>query len=189
MSKRNITKKTLDKYKKVVDEWFNNDFNGKQAYLKFYPNVKPDTATTNFSKISVIPEVEEYINFKNEEAAKIVEMTHEGILRELKSWVESDITQVIGLSPEQVKQLPVSLRRLVNKFKHTKNKNYSQKGELLFEQDTIELSFVSKERALEMINKHLGFYEADNKQKAPQINYNDLSPKVLLEIWNARKQD
>jgi len=67
---KKLTKNALNKYRQIIDEWFNNDFNGKQAYLKFYTNVKDDTASTNFSKIQQYPEVKEYINEKYNEAQR-----------------------------------------------------------------------------------------------------------------------
>ena len=185
--KRNISKNTKAKYERIIDEWFVNKFDAPAACKKFYPNIKNSTTASNhFSRIQALPEMKAYIHVKHEEAARIVEVTHEGILKELKNWVEADITETILLSPEQIKDLPVEIRRLISKYIIRKNKSYDRKGILVSETETIELQFVSKERALEMINKHIGFYEADNKQKAPQINYDSLSIGTLMNIWDAR---
>jgi phage terminase small subunit len=185
---KKLTKPTLKKYRLVVDEWFNNKFNGKQAYLRYYPKVKDQTATTNFSKLKEFPEIQEYINEKREAAAAIIESSHEAILHELLRWLQADITETIGLSPDEIKELPIELKRLINNFKHTVNKHYDKKGKLLSESQVIVLGFVSKERAMEMINKHLGFYAVDNAQKVPEVNYDELEDNVLMKIWNARKQ-
>jgi phage terminase small subunit len=183
-----MKKETLEKYKLIMDEYFINKFNGAKAYKLFFPNVKQDsTAKSNFSRIKKIPEVQAYIKLKQEEAAKIIEVTQEGILKELKYWIESDITETIGLTPEQLKKLPVQLRRLINKYKHNTKSFYSDKGVLLSVEENIMLSFVSKERAYEMINKHIGFYEADNEQKKESINWDDLPDDILLKLWNAKK--
>ena len=188
MSKRNPTKKTLDKYRQVVDEWFVNGFNGKQAYLKYYPNSKDETATTNFSKLQQISEISLYIDSKKEEAAKIVNTTHEGILQELVNWVSSDITETMNLTPEEVKELPIALKRLITKYKTTSRNIYNGKGEVIEKVETVELHFVSKERAIEMINKHVGFYEVDNQQKATTINItttNEAHKKIVDSIVNS----
>ena len=188
--KRKLHKNTVVKYKRIIDEWFVNGFNGQEAYKKFYPRIKKDdTAAVNFSQIKALPEMKEYLRVKHEEAARIIEVTQEGILQELKNWIEADITETILLKPKQIKELPVKLRRLINKYIIRKNKNYDQKGNLLSETKTIELQFVSKERAIDMINKHIGFYEKDNKQKASQIDYDNLSIGTLMNIWDARKPD
>lgn len=185
MKTKKLTPNALKKYKKIIDEWFNNNFNGKQAYLKFYKNVKDDTASTNFSKISVMSEVKAYINIKHEEAAKIVNTTHAGILKELTNWVSCDITETMELTPEEVKKLPIQLKRLITKYKSTSRNIYNSKGEVIEEVKTVELHFVSKERAIEMINKHVGFYEVDNNQKATIINItasNDKHKNIIDNI-------
>lgn len=170
-TKRNkLTPNALKKYELIIDEWFNNGFNGKQAYLKFYSNVKDDTASTNFSKIQVLPEIQEYLKKKYSEAAKIVNTSHEGILKELVNWVSFDLTETIELTPEEIKLLPIEFKRLINKYKATSRNIYDSKGNIIETIKTIELHFVSKERAIDMINKHIGFYEVDNKQKAAVIN-------------------
>lgn len=184
---RNISENTLKKYKLIIDEWFNNRFNGKQAYLKYYKRVKDDTATTNFSKIQALPELKEYINEKYILVGKIIGTKHEDILKELVNWVSSDITETMELEPEQIKLLPIGLRRLITKYKTTTRDIYSGKGDVIETVKTVELHFVSKERAIEMINKHIGFYEADNKQKAPVIDYSLLNADTLKSIWDARK--
>ena len=189
-NERNLTSRTVEKYKRIIDEWFINKFNGAAAYRSFYPNIKKeDTATVNFSKIQALPEMKEYTALKHQEASKIVEATHKGILKELQNWIQSDITETISLSADEIKELPIEIRRLITKYKSRFKHFYDKDGHLLNTEETIELHFVSKERAIEMVNKHIGFYEADNRQKAPLINYDSVSEKSLLEIWNARKQD
>lgn len=187
MKEKKLTKNALKKYRLIIDEWFNNDFNGKQAYLKFYKNVKDDTASTNFSKIQQYPEVKEYIKQKYDEAAKVVKTTHEGILQELVNWVSADITETLELTPKEVKELPIQLRRLITKYKTTSRNVYNSKGDIIETIDTVELHFVSKERAIEMINKHVGFYEVDNQQKAAVINIttsNDKHKALVEGIMN-----
>jgi len=165
-----IQKQTLKKYKLVVDEWFSNEFNGKQAYLKFYRNVSDNTATTNFKKISQIPEVAEYILEKQELAQRVVEATHVGILNELKNWLQFDITETMGLNKEEIKKLPIGVRRLITGFKTTSRDIYNGKGEVIETVETNELKFVSKEKAMEMINKHIDFYKADRTHDGVKIN-------------------
>lgn len=168
--KRNLTTKTIAKYKRIIDEWFNNGFNGKLAYKKFFPRItKDNTATVAFSKIQALPELKEYIEYRNREAAKIVKATHEGILRELQNWVQSDITETISLTAEELKELPIEVRRLIVKYKVTERDVYGRDGAVAEKVKTVELQFVSKERAIDMINKHIGFYEVDNMQKASSI--------------------
>lgn len=186
MEKRNLSKNSIEKYKRIVDEWFINKFNGAAAYRKFYTNIRKDTtATVNFSRLQALPEMKEYIHEKHEAAAKVIDATHEGILKELKNWVESDITETMNLSAEQIKLLPVEVRRLITKYKNYSRNFYDKEGNLTGTEETTELHFVSKERAIDMINKHLGFYEADNKQKANEITIfasNEKHSKIIEGI-------
>lgn len=180
--KKGLTKATIKKYKMVVDEWFINDFNGTQAYKKYYPRVKDETATVNFSKLKEQPEIKAYIQDKQDKIAKKVEATHESIMSELLRWATSDITQTITLTKEEIKELPEPVRRLINKYKINRYESYKD-GSLVGVTEVIELSFVSKERAMEMINKHIGFYEVDNRQKAATVNITTSSDKhkVLVQ--------
>jgi phage terminase small subunit len=160
-----MTKKTFEKYKLVIDEWFVNGFNGTKAYQKVYPKSKASTAASNFEKILRITEIENYVKAKKEEAKKALRTTHDGLLEELENWAYSDITEALLLSPKQVKELPSEVRRLITKFKHSQRKVRDNKGKVIETIDTVELHFVDKTKAIDMINRHTGFYEKDNEQK------------------------
>lgn len=53
-------------------------------------------------------------------AAQQIEYSHLDVLKRLKSWVVSDITETINLSPSQIKELPLEVLQLITKFNHTK---------------------------------------------------------------------
>lgn len=89
------------------------------------------------------------------------------LFKKLISWLEADITQTINVSPEELKNLPKDIRQLIVNYKHTKLKLDNGAKE------TIELKFVSKEKAAEMMAKHLGFYSANNSQKDEVIIVNE----------------
>lgn len=161
-----LTEESVRKYKNVIDVWFSNKFVGNEAYLECYPNASRGTANKNFNRIKNYPEIIDYIKEKQDVAALVVQTTHEGILRELNNYVESDITQTIELSPDEIKELPIAVRRLITRFKTTSRNIYNSKGDIIETIKTVELHFVDKMRAIIEINKHIGFYEVDNKQKA-----------------------
>lgn len=211
MAKRKLTENTIKKYKLIIDEWFINNFNGKQAYLKFYPKVKPDTATTNFSKISVIPEIAEYIQLKFQKAAETGQMTHDDIVKELESFAMLDITNILTYG-----SVAKTGFRTVPDPKHKPKKGQKQKTieeeYTYFEKEItikdfedltpvqrraiksvkygkfgIEVEFFDKARAFEMLNKHKGFYQVDNEQKAATINItttNDKHKELVEGIMN-----
>lgn len=156
-----MTDKTFEKYKAVVDQWFTNGFNGAEAYRTLYPKAR--RADDSFSKIQRIPEVADYIKQKQEEAKKKLRTTHAVLLEELENWAYSDITETILLTPEQLKELPEEVRRLITRFEST-TKTYTV-DDTPYSETVVKLWFVSKEKAMEMIHKHTGFYEKDNNQK------------------------
>ena len=180
--------KARDKHRLIIDEWFNNGFNGIAAYKKYNKHIKLDTtAKASFDRIKQSQHVKDYIEEKHVEAQELGKMTHEDVLAKLQNWVNSDITETIGLTDEEVRLLPLEVRRLINKYKIIRKSTYDAKGNLKSSYESIEFSFVSKEKAMEMICKHLGFYEADNNQKSIGINIlaaNDKHKKIIDNIVN-----
>lgn len=153
---------TFEKYCLVVDEWFINGWNGTKAYQKFYPDSNDDTAAVKFNELVRIGKVEQYISKKKETALQSLKTSHEALLKELENWAYSDITETLELDVEQVKELPSEIRRLITSYKKSETR-FGKDNENI--KTTVELKFVSKERAMEMIHKHVGFYAEDNKQK------------------------
>jgi phage terminase small subunit len=217
MNKRNLTEKTKAKYERIIDEWFINGFNGAAAYRKFYANVKKEaTATVNFSKLSSLPEIKEYINTRHKEASGKARLTHEDILDELEAFVMLDVTKVVTLGTYEKKDIrrvvdEDATKELLTRKPNSTRRKFKDEEYTYFEQELrltdfkdltevqrrsidsvkqgkygIEIKFFPKEKAFEMLNKHKGFYEADNNQKAASINYESLSVETLMKIWDAR---
>ena len=182
-----IGKAAMLKYKKVIDEYFINGFNGTQAYMAVYKNTKlPNTAATNFKRLSEIAEVKEYIDLKHKEAEEHAAITHEKMLERLKDILTLNATCVLGLSIEEIKALPDNIAQNIKKVKHKRNIRKNGKGKVIQEDEFIEVEFVSKEKAIDAINKHIGFYEKDNNQKAASIDCDKLSTDTLKELINAQ---
>lgn len=177
-----MKKSTFEKYKLVVDEWFANGFNGAAAYKRFYPDVSPETATSNFEKILRIAEVQEYRDSKKDDAKQALRTSHEALLAELEAWAYSDITEVLELSPEGVKQLPAEIRRLITGFE-TKTRRYVDGTE----ETKVKCTFVSKEKAMEMIHKHTGFYAEHNFQKNVELSSAERQ-EILQKIEERKKR-
>jgi phage terminase small subunit len=173
---------TLEKYKLVVDEWFINGFNGTKAYQKYYPNSSDETAKTKFIELVRIGTVTEYKQEKHDAAKITLGTTHDELLNELRNWAYSDASQFMLLTPQEVKDLPPELTRLITEFEHTK---------VTFEGKTTEklkLKFVSKEKAIDIITKHVAFFTDHNSQKTPVTNIN-LSEWVEGTVKGAKDMD
>lgn len=177
--------KTFQKYKLVIDEWFINGWNGTKAYQKFYPKANDKVSGVEFIRILAIPSIEDYVKDKKVEAQIILQTSHGKLLEELRNWAYSDITETLMLSPDALKELPIEIRRLITKFKTT-TKNYTI-GDTTTVETVVELWFVSKEKAMDMIHKHVGFYEKDNKQKTSDSSSIDYSKYTLEELKDLKE--
>lgn len=160
-----LTKKSIEKYKLMVDEHFVNGFNGAAAYMKFSKTTNINTSATNFVRICQHEEIAEYIKEKQQEAQAIINLNNIGILEELKSWLEMDITDAIGLTIDEVKELPIVFKRHIKKVRHEKKTTINVDGSS-FETENVYVEIYDKTKAYEMVNKHIGFYSVDNKQKS-----------------------
>ncbi len=127
----------------------------------------------------VAARIKELKAIKRKIADKKFSINNETLLRELHNWAFSDITQALNLTIEQLKNMPEEFRRLINKYKHTQRKIRNDKGKVVETIDTIELTFVSKEKAIDMIARHIGFYEEDNKQKVADLFDGKSLPELL----------
>ena len=153
-----------DKQQRFCEEYA-IDLNATQAAIR--AGYSEDTARSIGSENLSKPDIQEYILDLKQKASDVLEITHQDVLKRLKNWAESDITETIGLTADQLKELPLEIRQLITEYKHTR-KSYVVDGSTINE-DFIQLKFVSKEKAIEMIGRHIGFYEKDNSQQAGNI--------------------
>lgn len=151
-----MSKKLTDKQERFCIEYM-TDFNATQAAIRagYSEKTAQMISSENLSK----PIIQEYIQELKAKASEKLDITHTDLLKELKNWAYSDITETISLTPSEVKELPIEVRRLITRYKHTITKYEGREVEV------IELHFVSKDKAIEMIAKHIGFFEKDNDQK------------------------
>ena len=121
-----------------------------------------------------------------EKRNKRVQISQDEILKELKNFAFSDITETIELTTEQVKELPPEIRRLIISYKKVKKRMGKDDQ---WEEESVELKFIDKMRAFEMLNKHVGFYEADNTQSKQETNVNvsSYSTEELKTVSDIRK--
>jgi phage terminase small subunit len=115
------------------------------------------------------PHLQEYIAELKEERSERIQITSDEVLRELKNFAYSDITETFLMSPEALKELNPEVRRLINKYK-TNTRSWTNESGDTESETTVEIWFVDKIKALEMINKHIGFYEKDNEQSKTDIS-------------------
>lgn len=165
----------------IVDEYYRNGFVGYKSVLKYKPDLSPSAAAQYFAMISKNNDVKAYMQQKVDIMRAEAQIDAVQILRELIQFSFSDITDYMGLKEDELKELPPDLRRCISQFK-CKTSRYLPRGAKPgeeVEETIIEIKLMDKIKALEMINKHIGFYLEDNKQKGVKI---DLSKATNVQL-------
>lgn len=173
-----------EEHKYILDEYFINGFNGVKAVQRSRPELNTHAANMVFQGISKAPASQEYILKKRHELRQAVNIEQEMILRELIQFAYSDATEYIGLTIEQVRELPNEIKRCIQSIKHRKKSYKDRQGQEVTE-EVLEVRIVDKIKAIEMINKHIGFYSEDNKQKQIKVDISQLNVDTLNAIVNA----
>ena len=143
------------------------DLNATQACIRagYSEKTAKEIGYENLTKPHILEKIAELKAERN----KALKITATDVLKRLQSWVESDITETLTLTPQQVKDLPLAYKQLITSYKSITGNGT--------EKDTVEVKMVSKEKAQEMINRHIGFYEKDNSQTSSiQI----ITPKAMF---------
>lgn len=153
-----MKKKKLNAKQKRFGKEYVIDLNGTQAAIR--AGYAKSGAKTQAVRLLTNDNVQNYISKLKKKTSDKLEITHQDILRRLEQWIESDITEVLGLTVDEVKALPLEVKQLISEFKHTQ-KTYQTENTLVTE-NFVLCKFVSKEKALDMLNRHISFYNNTN---------------------------
>ena len=172
-----------DEHYAIIDKWFNNGYNGAGAVKHFKPNLTEGSAKVLFNQLIHKPNVKKYIADKRQELRASMNIEPEQVMRELVTWLYVDATAYIGLTPEQLKALPLDVKACIQSIKHRKKEYTDRQGNAITE-EVLEVRIVDKTKAVEILNKMLGNYALDNKQKASNINIQNLNVAELKVLAN-----
>lgn len=178
-----------EEHKSIIDTWFINGFNGSKAVQEHRPDIGYNTARVTFNAIK--KGQSEYIQAKQQQLRATASLEPEQITKELINWIYSDATDYIGLSVDDLKALPNELKRCIQSVKHRVKEYSSPKGDPIRE-EVLEVRIIDKSKAVEILNKMLGYYALDNKQKGNTINVANLNVnelKVLANIMQKSNND
>lgn len=173
----------------IIDEYFTNGYRQDLAVLAHRPHLSPLQASNIFNAISKRDAVQEYIMDKRISLRAKANIEPEQVVAELVNWVYADPTQFLALTPDDVKALPPEIRRCIQTINYKKVTTYDSKGNKK-EQEVMDLKFIDKTKAVEMLNKMLGFYALDNKQKGSVVNVDNLNVnelKILQQILTPKE--
>ena len=181
---RNEVKTLTNKQKVFVNEYL-KDLNATRAYKTAYKNIKSEeTAATNGSKLLRNTKVAEEIQKRMDERAKRTEITQDKVLKEIARLAFTDITSIVSVK---------KFKTNIGEYSKVVIKDFSELTEdqracISGVKETklgIEVSFCSKERALELLGRHLGMFN-DKLQLSGEIKtgnpFAGLTTEELKEI-------
>ena len=172
-------------HRAVIDEWYVNGFNAVKAVLAVSPeDYKYATAGVMGRAIVKDKRNKAYIESKRTMSRSAVLVEQEQILQELINFAYSDITDYIGLTSEQLKELPPPVRRCLSVV-NIKTVSYETETRGLVTEETMTLKLVSKERSIAMLAKHLDLFNADNNSRKPIVNFNKIDKVTINALLQA----
>lgn len=172
------------------------DLNGTQAAIRAGYSAK--TARTIAAKLLAKDNIAARIAELKEKRSEATGITAEYMVKVMQRVLETDVTEAVRITREQMEALPKEVRQLVTHVKREViDANDQQDFNDLANPDNVDahdplnfddfgpgqklevftLTFIDKAKVIEMLNKHVGVYEADNKQKS-RLNISTEEPEV-----------
>lgn len=156
------------KQQAFVNEYV-KDFNGTQAAIRAGYSKK--TANEQAAQLLAKLSIQQAVKGFQQKVAQNTEVTVESLILELKKIAFSDVGKYLepGNEVTDIAALPPEVRAAVASVKKTVTEFDGGS------KTSVGFTLHSKLQAIEMLAKHLGFYEKDNKQKGItfKVGYDD----------------
>lgn len=173
----------------VINNYYNNGYNKAQAYKDAVKKQDMYTSSaTNLCKaILKKPQAQAYISELQNEVSYKANLGKQQLANEINNWVYADATQLIGLTTEQIKELPSEIRRSIQGYKEvTKTVKGRDGNETTIK--TIDCKMVDKNAAIDKAIKLQGYYEIHNNQQktisiVDMLNTMDIEAKKVMLNW------
>lgn len=173
----------MTKNQKIFVDEYLVDLNATRAYKKAYPNIKNDeAAAVNGSKLLRNTKVVAEIEKRMKDREKRTEVTQDKVVKELARLAFTDRTSIVKVTSGSLRiksfdELTEDQKACISGAKETKF--------------GIEVTFYNKEKALEMLGRHLGLFN-DKLEVKGQVNvanpFSGLSTEELKKvIFNGNK--
>ena len=180
-----------EKEKSLVDAYFNNGFNKVLAAKEVRPELDYTSASTWANRAFKDLRVKDYIREKQAVLRQETNIENVQILQELLIFAYSDVTTFIGLGPDDIKALPPEVRRCIASI-DTETKTWlDPKDKSIIKQVNVKIKLVDKLKAIDMISKHIDFFNADNRSKSGTIDLTratDEQLNTVLDLINSQKK-
>ncbi len=176
--------------KQIIDEWFLNGFNVFQAVKAVKNSDKANTIKLYGNRLMKKPEVKKYIQSKTTALRAATHVDHVHILNELLSFAYSDVTTFIGLEPNEIKALPPDIRRCIKDIETTTKSWIDPVSKGVVKEVTTKIKLIDKLKAIDMISRHIDFFNADNQSKQGTIDLTQATDDQLntvLELISNQK--
>ena len=185
-----------------VDEYFKNSFNASKAYKLVYKSCKSDgTARTEASRMLTKPNIKQEIEKRQIELRKKSEIKREDILNDLRIIKDVNICDYMKIvkMTRTISKIDYETGEMIEEEEEYDVLEYKPTDELTQEQQKaiksieqtktgIKYTFYEKDKAIDTINKMLGFYDNQivlNKT----INTDFLKDKTTEELLKMLEED
>lgn len=162
-----VNKKQEARNRLFVDNYL-QDFNATRAYLEeVNANVQPLSAGSLAGRLLQDTKVQEYLKQRLDERKQALHIDQSYVVRKLLEIVESDYVGTIQhVTERELEQIPANVRKLIQSIKLLKTKNLHESNGNTHETETekYEVTFMSKDKALELLGRHTGTFAKDNVQ-------------------------
>ena len=158
--------KELEEWQKwVLEEYQSNGFNASKSVMTVKPEITNQSQACHiYNSIAKTKEGKAYIDSIQVRLRSQLHISKEQVLEEFINHAYSDVTEFIGLTENEYKELPPNVRRQIQSFKETERTEIDRKGNAVTVK-AIDCKLVDKQGALKEVAKIIGAYEIDNKQK------------------------
>ena len=125
------------------------------------------------SKLMKNPKIRDAVNKINKKDERKMELTREGVLRELANALYRDIVGLQdskGFVTTDLNKVPKALRSVIDGFEVSQD--LDRDGNVVGQK--IKCKIMPKAQAVDMAMKHLGAYAVDKQEKKISFNWDDL---------------
>lgn len=153
------------------------------------PTIKNQSqAVQVFNSIAIKPIAKKYIDSMHSRLRASVHISKEQVLQEFIHSAFTDATDYIGLTADELKALPPSVRRQIQSFKETERTETTRTGATITTK-TIDIKLINKLDALKETTKIIGAYELDNTQKNKNsIDLSTIGDKDKAQLYSILMQ-
>lgn len=184
------SKRSLAKYKLIIDEWFKLGLKDTaEAYKVYYPKSKDTTARVNFSQIKSIPEIKQYIAKKHEEIQERNKVTIDECVSALAKMMRFDIADLYDEKGalKTIHDIPEETRLAIAELSTYEEFDFSEEEKNLIG-FTKKLKTIDRKGVIVELMKHLGGYEKDNAQKVDKIPSREERDAFIKELKEEMKK-